>query len=144
MPCLNLITGTTANYFFFQEKILQHYKSGNPDSYIYLLPVNRAARYFKQHLYSKVEEKGIADPQVFTFNSLIQKIFKEIFPSTKIINKTIRVLLLQDILNSTKSELNFTNNNVELSRSLVRKIDLVINELKEFGYEANSKNKNEL
>ena len=56
MAGLKLATGTSANYFFFKDEILQHYKSGKPDSYIYLLPVNRAVsrtNYFLKHL-SKV------------------------------------------------------------------------------------------
>ncbi|MCK5033411.1 MAG: hypothetical protein KAS18_07245, partial [Calditrichia bacterium] len=144
MSRLKLITGTTTNYFFFKDKILQHYKSGNPDSYIYFLPVNRAVRYFKQQLYSEVQEKGIIDPQVFTFNSLIQKIFGELYPKTKIINNTIRTLILNEVLAALKPNLKITNNNSYLSRSLVRKIDAVLNELKEFGYETDSKDRSEL
>ena len=143
MSSLKLITGTSTKYYFFKEKILQHYGEEKPDSYIYLLPVNRAVRYFKQQLFSEVESKGVIDPQVFTFNSLVQKFFKELYPNTKIINSTIRITILNEVLASLKNELKLTNKSTDLSRSLVRKIDIVLNELKEFGYNANAKSKNE-
>jgi len=144
MTELKLITGTSANYYYFKEKILQHYKQGKPESFIYLLPVNRAVRYFKQQLFTEVESKGLVDPQIFTFNSLIQKIFREINPNTKIINSTIRISILNEVLASSKNDLKFTTKNTDLSRSIIRKIDTVINELKEFGYDSNSQDKSKL
>jgi ATP-dependent helicase/nuclease subunit B len=144
MAGLKLATGTSANYFFFKDEILQHYSSGKPDSYIYLLPVNRAVRYFKQQLFSEAPNKGFIDPQVFTFNSLIQKTFRELYPNTKVINSTIRISILNEVLTSLKSDLKLTNKSTELSRSIIRKIDTVINELKEFGYDSISHDKNEL
>jgi len=144
MTELKLIIGSSANYYYFKEKILQHYKQGNPESFIYLLPVNRAVRYFKQQLFTEVESKGLVDPQIFTFNSLIQKIFREINPNTKIINSTIRLSILNEVLASSKNDLKLTSKNTDLSRSIIRKIDTVINELKEFGYDSNSQDKNTL
>jgi ATP-dependent helicase/nuclease subunit B len=144
MTELKLITGTSAEYYFFKKNVLQHFEEGKPDSFIYLLPVNRAVRYFKQQLFSEVESKGVIDPQVFTFNSLVQKIFRELYPNTKIINSTIRISILNEVLTSLKSELKLTNKNSDLSRSIIRKIDTVINELKEFGYDSNSLDKSEL
>jgi ATP-dependent helicase/DNAse subunit B len=144
MPDLKLITGTATDYYFFKEKVLQHYQTGKPDSFIYLLPVNRAVRYFKKQLFSEIESKGIIDPQVFTFNSLIQKIYRALYPNTKIINSTIRLLILNDVLSSLKTEIKITNQNSDLSRSIIRKIDSVINELKEFGYETKNHDKRKL
>lgn len=144
MTELKLITCTSNDYYFFKEKVLQHYNERTPDSFIYLLPVNRAVRYFKQQLFSEVSSKGIIDPQIFTFNTLIQKIFRELYPNTKIINSTIRISILNEVLASLKNELKLTNKSADLSRSIIRKIDTVINELKEFGYESNLRNKNEL
>jgi len=144
MSYLKLILNTASNYYYFKKEILQHYKEGKPESFIYLLPVNRAVRYFKQQLFAEVESKGIIDPNIFTFNSLIQTFFRNIYPSTKIINNTIRILILNDVLSSLQSSLNFTNKKTGLSKSLIRKIDKVINELKEFGYDLAGEKSNEL
>lgn len=138
MADLKLYTGISTDYYFFKEKILQHYESENQDSFIYLLPVNRAVRYFKQQLISEVIQKGIIDPQVFTFNSLIQKFFKEIYPGTKIINSTIRITILNEVLASLQNKLKLTNKNTDLNPNIILKMDAVINELNEFGYESNS------
>jgi len=143
MAELKLITGTSSKYYYFKDNILQHYNENKPESFIYLLPVNRAVRYFKQQLFFKVVSKGIFDPHIFTFNSFIQKFFKELYPNTKIINNTIRILILNEVLASVKKDINFTNKNTELSRSIVRKIDNVLNELKEFDYDSGSLEKNE-
>ena len=144
MSQLKLITGTSTNYYFFKNEILQKYESGNPDSFIYLLPVNRAVRYFKQQLISELPFKGIFDPQIFTFNSLIRKIFTGLHPKTKIISGSMRVLILNEVLASINPNLKITNKNSEFSRSIIRKIDTVINELKEFGYDPESTNQSNL
>ena len=77
MGNVTLFTEPSGAYYFFREDILSHIDANQDDEYLYILPVNRAVRYFKKHLLSHCGRPAIIDPPVYTFTTLIRYIYSK-------------------------------------------------------------------
>ena len=102
MGKLILHTGPSDRYYFFKDKILTHIKSDQPDSFLYLLPVNRAVRNFKKQVTYNSPTGILIDPNVYTYSSMMSYIYSNLPSQRKIISNTMRLVLLNQILREKK------------------------------------------
>ena len=90
MAKLTLYIGAVGPYYYFKKNIIKYFEMDDPHGFIYILPVNRAVRYFKKQLLLSIPDRVLIDTQVYTYGSLIQHIFgrlpytKKIMPNTKV------------------------------------------------------------
>ena len=134
MGKLILHTGPNDSYYFFNERILEHLKSNQPEIFLYLLPVNRAVRYFKKQLTYDSPSGILIDPNIYTFASLMLHMYKKLPQQKKLISNTMRLVLVNFILNEKKRELEYFNFFRSPESGLVNKIDKMLAEFCEFGY----------
>jgi ATP-dependent helicase/nuclease subunit B len=130
MQNLRIITGASGPYYYFHQQV----KELDPENYIYLLPVNRAVRYFKKRLLSENPRTAMLDPNIYTFNQFVNQIFRAMHPGKKVINNAIQLLLLEDVLKQLAPDLEYFRSGRLTSTGLVRRIHQMMNELAQFGY----------
>jgi ATP-dependent helicase/DNAse subunit B len=134
MGKINLHIGPRGSYYYFEEKILQQISSDTISAIIYLLPLNRAVRYLKKRLVSNILGGASFDPQVYTFQSLLQYLYRNLSTGKKVITKPVRLLLVDHILNAEKESLKFFQLQSVVSHGLAIKADKMIEEFCQFGY----------
>ncbi len=134
MGNLKLHTGAQGSYYYFKDKIFGHLDSGEDDAYLYFMPVNRAVRYFKKELLSAGKKNAILDPPIFTFLSFIQKIYHFFPQKKKVISPSMRLLLLENILNTDREHLNYFRDQGSLSDGMILKADRMVEEFFQFGF----------
>jgi ATP-dependent helicase/nuclease subunit B len=133
MGQLKLYLGPSGPYYYFEKYIFSKFKD-NADKYIYLLPVNRAVRYFKKQLIIGSTNKTMIDPPVFTFNTLIRHLYQYQTNKKKIASNTIRLIILKESLKNCNDELTYFKNQRLNDKGLIKKIDQMLLEFCQFGY----------
>jgi ATP-dependent helicase/nuclease subunit B len=133
MGQLKLFLGHSGPYYYFEKLILEQYKAA-PDQYIYILPVNRAVRYFKKQLILKSTSDAMLDPPVFTFSSLIRRLYHYETNKKKIVSNAIRLILLKEALKNCKDDLSYFKNQRLTDKGLIKRIDRMLLEFSQFGY----------
>ncbi|MEL6823971.1 MAG: hypothetical protein AAFP70_19620 [Calditrichota bacterium] len=131
-----LITGPSAGYYFFKDEIVERVRAtrGNEYDFVYLLPVKRAVRRFKEMLMDALPARALIDPPVYTFYEFMLKVHRAQPKAAKIISPAMQLFLIEEVLRKNVKQLRFfSSDNVE-RRGLVRKVDQLITELREYGY----------
>ena len=132
MGNITLITGPAGSYYYFRDRIVEHIQAGQHDAYLYLLPVNRAARYLKKSLVQHSSHQTLADPPVYTFPMLVREMYS-IFPeSKKVISKSTRLLFLKQIFADHIEELDYIKPKDRMVPGLITKTDSMLSELIQF------------
>ncbi len=133
---LKLITGPTGSYYYFEQEILERVQnmSGVDYDFIYLLPVKRAVRYFKEDLISRSGRRALIDPPVFTFYEFMTSLYRDVPRARKIISPAMKLFLVEETLKKSVGGLRFFNKSSATRRGLVQKVDGLLTELREYGY----------
>ena len=131
---LILHTGAQRHYYYFLDKIIDHIQQ-QPDSFIYLLPVNRAVRHLKKKLVRQAPNQVLIEPAIFTFNSLIQHGYPFLPSSRKVIPRAMRMILIDQILKEQGPELGYFRDPLPANTGFINRIDQMLDEFCEFGYQ---------
>jgi ATP-dependent helicase/DNAse subunit B len=134
MGKLTLYTSPSGSYYYFKDKALEHISNNEPDSFLYLLPVNRSVRYLKKKLVTQTEPKSLLDPLIFTFRSFIRDLYNHYPEKKKVITPSMRLLLIHHILNIQEHDLNYFQKSGSFGRGLVLKSDQMLDEFLQFGF----------
>jgi ATP-dependent helicase/DNAse subunit B len=137
MGKLTLHTGSRGSYYYFKEKVLNHLSGTDPESFLYLLPVNRSVRYFKKKLVAETGQKSLIDPNIYSFRSFIHSLYNQFPEKKKILSPSIRLLLVQHILNNKEQDLNYFQSSGNFSNGLILKTNQMVEEFFQFGYRPN-------
>lgn len=131
-----LIIGEAGDPYFFREEIFRRARAAGVIRYdfLYLLPVKRAVRYFKGELISAAPQRVAVDPPVFTFYQFIINLYNRLPQARKVISPAMRLFLVEEVLKKTHERLNFFTTNSIKRMGLVRKVDALLTELREYGY----------
>lgn len=137
-PRFELIIGPAGDYYYFKDEILERIQQGNHLDYDFIcfLPVKRAVRYFKEQLVDAAPNQVLADPPVFTFYEFMVKFYREFPEARKIIAPAMRLFLVEEALKQGIDQFRFLSGTSAKRRGLVRKIDTLLVELREYGYSA--------
>ncbi len=136
MPNLFIYTKPSKDFYFFRPQIAAQINKRN--SFIYLLPVNRAVRYFKQQMVEMAQDKIIDSPPVFTFDDLLTNIYCSLPGAKRIIDSSHLLLILRSILQEHAAEFSYLVKETSVTGGLVKKIADILSELRRFGYSCNS------
>ena len=136
MGRLCLHTGPQGSYYFFRDEVLEHLRSGEEKSFLYLLPVNRAVRYFKKQLVLEAQNKALQDPNIFTFRSFFQFFYQNLPDRKKMISQPMRLVLLNQVLKEQRDRLSYFQPEWNFGRGLLVKTDLMLDEFFQFGFQA--------
>ena len=131
MGKFTLYIGPAGPYYYFEKQIR---RQSIPDTYIYILPVNRAVRYLKKRLIVKSPKGVLIDPPIFTFNTLLRHIYNSSPDRNKIVNNTMRLIFLREVLNKNMDNLSLLHNNRISDKGVLKKIDQMLIEFCQFGY----------
>lgn len=134
MAKINLITGSAGSYYYFKDKVAEHIAAGEENSYLYLLPVNRAVRYLKKQLLNNSGKQALIDPPVYTFASLIRYIYDRSGDKRKVIPASIRLSFLRHVVEKNRDALSYLKFSGTASPGLILKIDRMLGELSQFGF----------
>ena len=137
-PRFELIIGPAGDYYYFKDEILERIQQGNHLEYDFIcfLPVKRAVRYFKEQLVDAAPNKVLADPPIYTFYEFMVKFYREFPEARKIIAPAMRLFLVEAALKQGVDQFRFFSGTSAKRRGLVRKIDTLLVELREYGYSA--------
>lgn len=129
--------GPPAAYFTFATEVVAKLKAQTSTEarFIYLLPVKRAVRQFTQHLIQHSPGGVLADPPVFTFYELLLKLYEDLPNAKKVISPAMSLFLVEEALRKNVDSLGFFKKNSASRRGLVRRVNELITELREYGYE---------
>ncbi|MGH1364591.1 MAG: PD-(D/E)XK nuclease family protein [Calditrichia bacterium] len=135
-PTFELITGPSAGYYFFKDEIVERVRAtrGNEYDFVYLLPVKRAVRRFKELLMDALPARALIDPPVYTFYEFMLKVHRSRPQAPKVISPAMQLFLVEEILRNNVKNLRFFSKENAERRGLVRKVDKLITELREYGY----------
>jgi len=134
MGKLTLHIGSGGSYYHFKDKVKENLSTNKQDSFLYLLPVNRAVRYLKKQLVSEIGQMAVLDPLVFTFRSFIRNLYDHFPEKKKVISPSMRLLLLQHILNTSEDRLNYFPSQETLGNGLILRADRMVEEFFQFGF----------
>ena len=132
----DLIVGPTGPYYYFGDEIIERVRRNTDIEYdfIYLLPVKRAVRYFREDLITRSGRRALASPPVFTFYEFMTDLYREVPQARKVISPAMKLFLVEETLKSSVSSLRFFNKTSATRRGLVQKVDNLLTELREYGY----------
>jgi ATP-dependent helicase/DNAse subunit B len=135
-PKFDLIIGPPGEYYYFKDEIVERLRQqkGVVHDFIYLLPVKRAVRYFKEQLIDLTDRQALADPPVYTFYQFMVEFYRTFPEARKIISPTMRLFLVEEVLKKNTGRLQFFSDTSAKRRGLIRKIDELLTELREYGY----------
>ncbi len=133
MGNITLFTEPSGAYYFFRDDIIAHIAAEQDDEYLYILPVNRAVRYFKKHLLDHCNRPALIDPPVFTFNTLIRKLYSKSPSAKQIIPTSLRLIYINQLLEEHKDEFQYLKLNKNASSGLVNKTARMLSEMSQFG-----------
>ena len=134
MGSLTLYTSSLGSYYYFKENVLEYLAENDPQSFLYLLPVNRSVRYLKKQLVIEAGQKSILDPHIYTFRSFIRELYNRFPEKKKIISPSMRLLLIQHILNNEKHELEYFQKSGAFGNGIILKTDQMLDEFFQFGF----------
>jgi ATP-dependent helicase/nuclease subunit B len=131
MPGLTLHIGPQKEYYYFLDKIIAH----QPDSFLYLLPVNRAVRYINKQLVSRAVNQALIEPYIFTFDSLTRYIYPFLPYPRKIIPRSMRLVLINQVLQEQGKDLLYFKHPEQTRIGFIDRVDRMLDEFGEFGYQ---------
>jgi len=124
-----LHVGPAGPYYFFRDKIYDHLHNHH-NSFLYLLPVNRAVRYLKKIVVSDLTPRALLEPNIYTFDELFRFLYQKI-PGRKIIaGGLIRLSFLNYLFRNIRGDLDYFQSGHE---RMIIKIDQMLAEILEFG-----------
>ena len=133
MGNVTLFTEPSGAYYFFTEDILSHIDANQDDEYLYILPVNRAVRYFKKHLLNHCGRPAIIDPPVYTFTTFVRYIFSKTPCAKQIIPASLRLIYINYLLEKHQEEFQYLKYNKSSASGLVSKTAQMLSEMSQFG-----------
>ncbi len=135
MPGITLITGAHTRYYPFENAIKEQLSAMN-ESWLSLLPVNRAVRHFKRRLVDAFAPRALADPPVFTFEGFALDYYRRLPRMPHVLPPDTLYFILEEILKQkTEAFSYFPSAAAGISR-LVYRISDVVEELRRFGFTA--------
>nr|HQU73611.1 exodeoxyribonuclease V subunit gamma [Calditrichia bacterium] len=136
-PEFHLHLGAGGPYYFFREGVLRRIpQQGNLSfDFVYLLPVKRAVRFAKEHLIDRSPAGALADPPVFTFYEYMLHLYRRLPDPRKVISPAMRLFLVEEVLQQSLDKLRFFSPTSAGRRGLIRKVDGLLTELREYGYD---------
>ena len=131
-----VLLGPPGNYYYFEQEISERIAktTSAEHNFIYLLPVKRATRHFKELLVRQSPHQAISEPPVFTFYEFILRLYAEFSQAKKLISPSMSLFLVEEALKRNEKDLRFFRHNSAVRRGLVRKVNELITELREYGY----------
>ncbi len=137
-PALNLIIGPAGEYYFFRPEIEKRVDAagGFAHDFLYFLPVKRAVRHFKSQLIARAARGVLADPPIFTIYDFLVEFYKTLPNARKVISQAMRLFLVEESLKACLEDLQFFTEASARRRGLVSKVDALVSELREYGYNA--------
>ncbi|MBN2423745.1 MAG: exodeoxyribonuclease V subunit gamma [Calditrichaceae bacterium] len=135
MEKLFIYSGPAGKYYYFQDKIVEMVRNGE-NGYLYILPVNRAVRYFKKKLIDAAPNQVLIDPPVFTFDGFLLKCFSELNPGRQVIGSDLTQLIIEEILDKHKTHYEYFKYKDKSVTGAVKKISDVLSELRRYGYDS--------
>ncbi|RMF56051.1 MAG: hypothetical protein D6748_14320 [Calditrichaeota bacterium] len=131
-----MFIGPAGDYYFFKQEIYQHLKnrSGLEYDFIYFLPVKRAVRYFKEQLVDEFSQQATPEPPIYTFYDFILELYQHLPGAKKIVSSTMRLFLVEELLKKNAHRLKFFTSTSANRKGLVRKVDSLLTEFREYGY----------
>jgi len=136
MGKLKLHIDPSGQYYYFKKHIIEHIKHHDPEGFIYILPVNRAVRYFQKQLTTYTETGALLQAQIHTYSSLTRYIYRKLPDPQKVITNSIRLVFIELILRKNATKLDYFKSKRLISRGLVSKIERMLAEFCEFGYKS--------
>ncbi len=136
-----LITGPAGDYYYFQKDITKKIKqSQNPleFDFVYFLPVKRAVRSLREKLIAAAPQQVLATPPIFTFYDFMVALYKQLPRAKKVISAAMRLFLIEESVKACAGDLQFFREDSAERRGLIAKIEALISELREYGYDDNS------
>jgi ATP-dependent helicase/DNAse subunit B len=136
-----LITGPAGDYYYFQKEISERItKRQNPleFDFVYFLPVKRAVRSLREKLIASASQKVLATPPIFTFYDFMVSLYQQLPQAKKVISAAMRLFLIEESVKACAGELQFLREDSAERRGLVAKIEALISELREYGYDDNT------
>lgn len=127
--------GPAANYYYFRNNILKRHNKKESDSYIYILPVNRAVRRFKKDLVLECNG-ALIDPFVFTFDEILRLCHRKLNSQVKIITQVQRRILLTEFLRDNAASFIYLKNERITDEGFIRHVEHMLLNLARFGYTA--------
>ncbi len=143
-PAFELIIGPADDYYYFKDEIFERI-SRNPDfeyDFIYFLPVKRAVRYFKEQLIELSGQGALPSPPVYTFYEFVVEFYRSFPDARKVISPSMRLFLVEEILKKEGAALRFFSPGSAKRRGLVRKVEELLTELREYGYSSHQLTQN--
>jgi ATP-dependent helicase/nuclease subunit B len=128
-----LFTEPSGEYYFFRKEILAHINSNEEDHYLYILPVNRAVRYFKKNLLSQSGRTALIDPPVYTFGSFVRFIYSKSPSAKQIIPASTRLIYIHRLLEKHQNEFQYLKYRPSSPSGLVSKTAQMLSEMSQFG-----------
>lgn len=137
-PSFYLLTGPAGEYYYFKNEIVERIRRhpGLEYDFIYFLPVRRAVRYFKEQLIDLADRQALADPPVYTFYQFMVELYQQLPGARKVISNTMRLFLVEEALKKNAAHLKFFSPASIRRRGLIHKVDELLEELREYGYDA--------
>ncbi len=137
-PAFHLLTGPAGEYYYFKNEIIERIRRqpGLEYDFIYFLPVRRAVRYFKEQLIDLADRQALADPPVYTFYQFMVELYQQLPGARKVISNTMRLFLVEEALKKNAANLQFFSPASIRRRGLIHKVDELLEELREYGYDA--------
>jgi ATP-dependent helicase/DNAse subunit B len=134
MGNLRLHIGPKGSYYFFKNEITEHLFNNEEDKFIYIMPVNRAVRYFKKEMVLSSSKHAILDLNVFTFKSFINKLHQNYYQKKKIITSAMRLILIKEVLKSSSGQMEFFQSQWSIGKGMIVRANQMVDEFFQFGY----------
>ncbi len=135
MAQLNVICRVPGSYYGFSTELARHIQN-NELTALVIVPVNRAVRRLKRQLIQQAGNQALTDPPVFTFDRLLLHLYQHSSQPKRLIPSDTLLVLLQEILESQSNEFRYLIGEQGLNSGLVKRLWETINELRDFGFDA--------
>ncbi len=133
MGNITLFTEPSGAYYFFSEEILAKIASNQDEEYLYILPVNRAVRYFKKYLIQHSGRNALIDPPIYTFNTLSRYLYSKLPNIRQIIPPALRLIYISQLLEKYPHEFEYLKLKKSSPTGLVSKTAQMLAEMAQFG-----------
>ena len=136
-----LMTGPAGDYYYFQKDITERIRKSQNSlefDFVYFLPVKRAVRSLREKLIAAAPQKVLATPPIFTFYDFMVSLYKQLPQAKKVISAAMRLFLIEESVKACAGDLQFFREDSAERRGLVAKIEALISELREYGYDDNT------
>ncbi|MBD3224950.1 MAG: hypothetical protein GF313_09480, partial [Caldithrix sp.] len=135
MSQLNIHCSGSVSFYYFREDIIKR-AQGATHNYLAIFPVNRAVRIFQKELIDAVPGNVLINPPLFTFNQLLVNVYERMPDRGRIVTDDMALLLVKQFVAEAPDSFRYLIQNRHVSQGLLRKVHSIIQELRRFGFTA--------